>query len=108
MPHHVYADDTQILAKTPIQSLGTCCHDLETCIMAVQRWCAARRLKLNPDETEIIRFRSAVQLQYLRAANAIINATGVDIKLVDYRRNLGVYIENRLDMRVHISKIASV
>jgi Reverse transcriptase (RNA-dependent DNA polymerase) len=34
MPHHLYADDTQILAKNAIQSLSKCCCDLD---VGVQR-----------------------------------------------------------------------
>jgi hypothetical protein len=47
-----------------------------------------------------------VQLQYLRAANTSINAAV--IKPVDFVRNLDVYMESRLNIRVHISKIVSV
>jgi hypothetical protein len=108
MSHHLYADDTQMLAKTTIQSIGACCHDIETCIMAVQRWCSSRRLQLNPDKTEFIWFGSAKQLRHLQAANTSISAAGVDIRPVDSVRNLGVYMDSRLDMRMHISKISSI
>jgi len=64
MSHHLYADDTQMLAiKATNQSLGACCRELETCISSVQRWCAVRRLQLNPNKTEFICFGSAVQLE---------------------------------------------
>ena len=108
MSHHLYADDTQMHAKTTIQSIGACCHDIETCIMAVQRWCSSRRLQLNPDKTEFIWFGSAKQLQHLQAVNTSISAAGVDIRPVDTVRNHGVYVDSRLDMRMHISKISSI
>jgi hypothetical protein len=54
MPRHLNVDDTQMLAKTTIQSFGTSRRHTETCIMAVQRWCATRRDPLNPDKTEFI------------------------------------------------------
>jgi len=54
MAHHLYADDTQMLAKATLQSLGACCRQLEACKSSVQRWCAARRLQLNPDKTEFM------------------------------------------------------
>ena len=107
MPHHLYADDTQILAKATIQSIGTCCQELETRILSVQRWCAARRLQLNPDKTEFICFGSTVQLQRLHTSNVSINVNGVVIKPVDSVRDLGVHLDSRLDMRSHISKIVS-
>jgi hypothetical protein len=96
-----------MLAKTTIQSIGACCHDFETYIVAVQRWCPSRRLQLNPDKTELICFGSAKQPHCLRAANTSINSAGVDIRPIDSLHNLGVY-KDRLDMRVHISKIASI
>jgi hypothetical protein len=105
MPHHLYADDTQMLDKTTIQSLGTCCSDLETCNMAVQRWCAARRLQLIPDETDFICCEATVHMQYLGATSTGINTTGVDIKPVKYVRSLGVLMDSRLSMHVHISNI---
>jgi hypothetical protein len=107
MSHHLYADDTQMLAKATVQSLGSCCQELETCISSVQRWCAARRLQLNPDKTEFICFGSTVQLQRLLTANISINVDGVVIKPVDCVRDLGVHLDSRLDMRFHISRIVS-
>jgi len=97
MSHHLYADDTQVFAKTTIQSLGTCCHELETCIIAVQHWCSQRRLQLNPDKTEFICFGSAVHLQHLRTANISIDAAGIEINPVESVHDLGVYLDTRLD-----------
>ena len=107
MSHHLYADDTQMLAKAAIQSIGTCCQELETRILSVQRWCAARRLQLNPDKAEFICFGSTVQPQRLHTSNVSINVDGVVIKTVDCVRDLGVHLDSRLNMCFHISKIVS-
>jgi hypothetical protein len=89
----LYADDTQMFAKTALLSFGTRCCDLETWITTVQRWCAAPRPHLISEKTRFIFFGLAVQLQYLQAANTStsINVAGVDIKPVDFVRNFGVF-----------------
>jgi len=101
--HHLYADDIQMLAKDTLQSLGACCRELETCISSVQRWCAVRRLQLNPNKTEFICFGSAIQPQRLQTTGVSINIDGVDIKSVNCLR--GVHLDSRLNVRFNISKI---
>ena len=104
----LYADDTHLLASTTIHSIGECRRDLEHCVMSVQRWCAARRLQLNADKSELIWFGSAANIQRLQSVDNCIRIAGTDIIPVDSVRELGVYLDSRLDMRAHIGKIVSV
>jgi len=104
---HLYADDTQMLAKATLQSHGACCRKLEACILSVQRWCAARRLQLNPDKTEFICFESAILLQRLQTTGVSNNINGVVIKSVDCIHDLGVHLDSKLNIRFHISKDVS-
>jgi len=52
--YHLYADDTQVIAKSTIRSTDVACRQLENCVASVQQWCASRRLQLNADKTELI------------------------------------------------------
>ena len=101
MSPHFYADNTQMLAKATVQPIGTCCHELETRISSVQRWCAARHLQLNSDKTEYMCFGSTAQFQRLHTTSVSINVDGVIIKPVDCVRDLGVHLASRLDMCSH-------
>ena len=64
--YHLYADDTQLIAKSTVCSVDVTCRRLESCVASVQRWCASRRLQLNADKTELIWFGSAVNLERLQ------------------------------------------
>ena len=54
--HHMYTNDTQLLAHTSLKDVQYVRLGLETCILAIQDWCSSRRLQLNPDKTEVIWF----------------------------------------------------
>ena len=56
LDYHLYADDTQLIAKSTICSVDVTCRRLDSCVASVQRWCASRRLQLNADKTELIWF----------------------------------------------------
>jgi len=75
--YHLYADDTQVIAKSPIRSTDVACRQLENCVAAVQQWCASRRLQLNADKTELIWFGSAAQLEHLQAESVGLTIAGL-------------------------------
>ena len=64
--HHLYADDMQLLAKTLPQHLDSCRQELEDCTAAIQDWCWARKLQLNPDKDRI----NLVRLETSSAENS--------------------------------------
>jgi len=105
---HLYADDTQLLASTTIQSISECRRELESCVLSFQCWCATSRLQLNADKSELIWFGSAANVQRLQTVDTCIHIAGTDITPVNSVRDLGIFLDGRLDMRTHVSKIASV
>jgi len=69
-------------------------------------WCAAKRLQLNADKTEILWVDSAVNLRKLSAEELNIRVGQSVVKPVTTVRNLGVLIDAELSMRDHISRLA--
>ena len=53
--HHLYADDSQLLAHLKINTIMEHRRRLqETCVESPLDWCSSRRLQLNPDKTKLI------------------------------------------------------
>ena len=75
-------------------------------LIDVCTWCAAKRLQLNADKTEILWFGSAVNLRKLSAYELNIRVGQSVVKPVTTVRNLGVLIDGELSMRDHISRLA--
>ena len=105
--YHLYADDTQVIAKSTIRSTDVACRQLENCVASVQQWCASRRLQLNADKTELIWFGSAAHLEHLQAESVGLTIAGVNVEAVDCVRDLGVYLDSRLNLRAHIGRVVS-
>ena len=66
---------------------------IEICVTHVCTWCAAKRLQLNADKTEILWFGSAVNLRKLSAVELNIRVDQSVVKPVTTVRNLGVLID---------------
>ena len=54
--YHLYADDTQVYIKLTSVNASTVIPELQSCLIAIQKWMAGYQLKLNPDKTEFIVF----------------------------------------------------
>ena len=64
--HHLYADDSQLLAHMKIKAIMEHCRRLETCVESLLDWYSSRRLQLNPNKIELIWFCSRANLVKLR------------------------------------------
>ena len=51
--HDLYADDTQLLSQMCIAEIQHRRTAIENCVLAIQDWCASRRLQLNPDKLRL-------------------------------------------------------
>jgi len=78
---------------------------IENCIAHVCTWCAAKRLQLNADKTEILWFGSAANLRKLSADSLKIRVGQSVVKPVTTVQNLGVLINAKLSMRDHVSQL---
>ena len=78
----------------------------DNCVDDAHRWCASKRLQLNPSKTEIIWFGTNANLKKLQSIDLSLNF-GADTITGDVP-DLGVILDNELTMAKHIAKIASV
>ena len=63
--HHLYADYTQLSDEPPITSIAASISNMEHYVDAVHAWCSAKRLQLNPSQSEIIWFGTRATLKRL-------------------------------------------
>jgi Reverse transcriptase (RNA-dependent DNA polymerase) len=106
--HHIYADDTQLVKTTLIADVGSTILSLQQCIEAIHRWCASRRLQLNPSKTEVVWFGTKANLRKMENMNYTLHVDNDVIDSVSSVRDLGVLLDNELSVKTHISKTASV
>ena len=60
--HHCFADDTQTYLDVPQSQVGAVALRIQDCLKDVADWCGARRLQLNPGETNVMWFGSSKML----------------------------------------------
>ena len=77
--HHMYADDTQLLAHMSLKDVQYVRSVLERCILAIQVWCSSRRLQLNLDKTEVIWFGSKNNLMKLQKEDITLNPLDIEL-----------------------------
>ena len=56
--HHMYAKDMKLLTHMSLKDVQYVRSVLERCILTIEDLCSSRRLRLNPDKTEVIWFGS--------------------------------------------------
>ena len=106
--HHLYANDSQLLAHMKINAVMERRRRLETCVESLRDWCSSRRLQLNPEKTELIWFGFRANLVKLRQVDVMsLNLCSVAVEPVDSVRDLSVILDSEFSMRVHISKLSS-
>ena len=81
---------------------------LQQCIEAIHRWCASRRLQLNPSKTEVIWLGTKASLKKIESMDLILHVDDHVISPVSFVRDLGVLFDSQLSMKQHIGKVASV
>ena len=106
LSHHLFADDMPCLCYGKPAEVPYMVKHIENCATHVCTWCAAKRLQLNADKTEILWFGSAVNLRKLSTDELNIRVGQSIVKPVTTVRNLGVLIDAELSMPDHISRLA--
>ena len=51
VPHHLYADDTQLYISFSADNSKSSFYRLQQCLITVQDWMTTNKLELNPDKT---------------------------------------------------------
>lgn len=104
---HFYADDIQFLDSAKPTDIEVIKQSLIHCVISVRDMCTSRRLKLNPDKTELIWFGSRLNMDRLKDRDIAINIDNAVITPSDTIRDLGVILDSQLDMKEHIRKLVS-
>ena len=104
LSYHLYADDTQLyVAFKPGTTDQVCCQQIQDCLVAMQEWMNSNFLKLNNDKTDVILIGSRHQHSLFKMEHITLN--GHDLPLSESVRDLGVILDNRLNMNDHITSV---
>jgi len=105
--HHLFADDKQLYRTGKISEIDTIRHQLCCCVTKIRDWCSSRRLQLNALKTKLQWFGSRANLCKLLSADLTLSVGNDVIQPVTVVRDLGVYLDNELTMKQHISRVVS-
>ena len=106
IPHHLYADDSQLYVSFSSGNSAAELNGLQSCLASVQSWMSTNKLKLNPDKTEFLLIGNERQRsRYLSMFP--IELLGVETYPAKSARNLGVIFDKNFNFRSHISAICS-
>ena len=105
---YLYADDGQPNVYLRINDLNAALQNMETCVGDVQNLCASKRLQLNPSKTEVIWFGSSNSLNKLSDTDMCLRIETDTISPTKLVRDLGVILDNELNMTTHVNKISGV
>jgi len=103
---HLYADDKQAYASGRVSNVDNIRCRLSECSSDIAAWCASRRLQLNSAKTEAIWFRSHANLSKLTTCDLSVTVNNDNISPAHSVRDLGVILDDELNMKQHINSIA--
>ncbi len=104
IPHHLYADDSQLYVSFTSQDSTSSLSNLQSCLSAIQRWMFMNKLKLNPGKTEFLligheqqrrKYLSKFPLQLM---DNLVEPTKT-------ARNLGFVFDQNFNFSSHVSAI---
>ena len=106
IPHHLYADDSQLYVSFSSGNSAAALNGLQSCLVSVQSWMSTNKLKLNPHKTELLLIGNERQRsKYISMFP--IELLGVETYPAKSARNLGVIFDKNFNFRSHISAICS-
>ena len=106
IPHHLYADDSQLYVSFSSGDSAAALNGLQSCLGSVQSWMSPNKLKLKPDKTEFLLIGNERQRsKYLSMFP--IELLGVETYPGKFARNLGVISDKNFNFRSHISAICT-
>ena len=104
LSHHLYADDTQVYISLSQSNAQESVSTLSDCLSDILIWMESYKIKLNPDETDLIFIGTKQQ------RNSVINhfpikLLGSDTFPSDAVCYLGVVFDSELNFRMHITQV---
>ena len=106
IPHHLYADYSQLYVFFSSGDSAAALNGLQSCLASVQSWMSTNKLKLNPDKTKFLLIRNEQQWsKYLSMFP--IELLGVKTYPAKSASNIGVIFDKNFNFPSHISAICS-
>ena len=106
IPHHLYADDSQLYVSFASGHSAAALNGLQTCLASVQSWMSTKNLKLDPDKTEFLLIGNERQRStYLSIFP--IELLSVETNPAKSARNLGVLFDKNFTFHSHISVVCN-
>jgi len=102
---HSFADDTQTYLHCLPSDVDRVVCQLEGCIIEIDHWMSANRLKLNADKTELVWTGSRHNLSLLGGCGPSLQLGDDVIEPSDHVRLLGVTIAADLGLDRHVSTV---
>ena len=102
---HHYADDLQLMHTFDLNptSLSEAIRRLQDCIMDIREWLTSNYLKVNDKKTEFLPIVPVSAKKLIKELS--ISVGGALIQAVDKVKNLGVYLDNHMNMSANTSEI---
>jgi len=97
---HLYADDTQAYGSCLPAAADSLFLRVSECADAISTWMKSNRLQLNPDKSEVL-WCATGRRQHEVPTSAVLIA-GVPVTPEMFVRDLGIYIDADLSMRMHV------
>ena len=104
IPHHLYADESQMHVSFSLGDSAAALNGMQSCLASVQTWMSMNKLKLNPDKTEFLLIgNERQQTKY----HSLLSTEHFGVKSYPAKsaRNLGVSFDKNFNIRSHISAI---
>ena len=99
--HNIYAGDTQLYAECPPSNHNDALRHLRDCVDDLKRWLDRNHLLLNESKTEAIVFRS--RTVRVTSVESTVDVCGAAVPLLPTIRDIGVILDNGLDMSAQVS-----
>ena len=100
---HQYADDLQLYTSVLPTEVSIATDRLDACLVDVEAWLKASRLRLNPSKTQVMWLGSAQQLAKVNLDEVPVLTSQVSV--VDTARNLGVLVDSQLSMSAQVAAV---
>lgn len=100
-----YVDDTKLLLALPPNQTTDAVSMLNDDLREITKWCRRNSLLLNPDKTKLL----LIVVHQLTKTLPTLSVTrmGKNIAPITTVKDVGVYLDNKLNYTDHINKISS-
>jgi len=100
---HQYADDTQVYISTPSGDAEAAVRRLTACLVDIEAWLKASRLRLNPTKTQVMWLGSPQQLAKVNVSEVPVASARINVS--ETARNHGVIVDRQLTLSAQVAAV---